>query len=90
MMFCIETILPAFSGIIKNDKLPGMFLSPYILQVVRTDSEPNVSVWVVFYVVGIINTETVVPAERLVRQNIVKPIHSMQYAFGYHKTCLTV
>lgn len=90
MVYCIGTILPAFSGIIKEDKVPGMFLSPYILQVVRPDSEPNVSVWVIFHVAGIINTETVVSAEGLIRQNIAKPIHSTQYAFGYHKLCLTV
>ena len=55
-----------------------MFLSPYILQVIKSESEPNVSVWVIFHVAGIINTETVVSAEGLIRQNTVKPIYSMQ------------
>ena len=88
MMHCIAEVLPAFSGTIKEDKVPGMLLSPYIPQVVRPESEPNVSVWVKFHVAGIINTETVLSAEGLIRQNIVKPIHSMQYALGYHKLCL--
>jgi len=48
-------------------------------------------VGVVFHVVGIIiNTETVVSAEGLIRQNIVKPIHPMLYALGYNKLCLTL
>ena len=67
-----------------------MFLSPYILQVVRPDSEPNVSERVIFHVAGIINTEIVMSAEGLMRQNILNPIHSMQYALGYHKLCLRV
>jgi len=75
MMYCLGTISPAFSRIIK---VPGMFLSPYILQVIKSESEPNVSVWVIFHVAGIINTETVVSAEGLIRQNTVKPIYSMQ------------
>jgi hypothetical protein len=56
MMYSIGTILPAFSRTTKEDKVPGMFLSPYVLQVLRPDSEPNVSVWVIFHVAGIINT----------------------------------
>jgi hypothetical protein len=90
MMQCIAKILPACSGIIKNDKVWGMFLSLHIPQVVRPVSEPYVSVWVKFHVAGEINTGTVVSAEGLITQNIVKPIHSMQYAPGYHKLCLRV
>lgn len=67
-----------------------MFLSLHIPQVVRPVSEPYVSVWVKFHVAGEINTGTVVSAEGLITQNIVKPIHSMQYAPGYHKLCLRV